>query len=140
VPSGTLDIWATPVATYTWKDWAVWSAANTFGTVDLFVVSFDLSGAPADGGIDQIVWLWQDICTFSEGDGSGTDLPAPLYGRVPVDNQHQYVIWVRCETDAGSQGTGFIRTSGARGQLAATIPCITWTFTGDGRPVGTRHP
>jgi hypothetical protein len=140
LPSGTLDIWATPVASYVWKDWAAWSAADTFGAIDLFVVPFDLSGNPADGGIDQIVWLWQDDCSFSEGDGSGTDRPAPLYGRLPVDNQHQYVIWVRCEIDAGSQGKGLISTSGARAQLVATIPFITWTFTGYEWPVVTAHP
>lgn len=131
-PSGVLDIWTTPVASWSWKDWAVLSAAGTYGTVDLFVLSYDLHGNVTGVALDPYIWLWNDESTASETDGHRTDYAFSLGGQIHVDNSQQYIIWVRFDVDAAAYGHSLFTTAGAHAQLSGVIPSITWTFTGFG--------
>lgn len=126
--NGNLQIWSSPAFAYEWWTYCGLASAHADGWIGLYVGSYDLTGAPTGAVVDQQVTLWSDDSWFTgagdhQGSNSGFGLYAPP---VPVDQDHQYIIWVWCGGDVSAAGWGLFSGSGAGDSLQVHAPYITW--------------
>jgi hypothetical protein len=94
----------------------------------LYVGSYDLTGAPTGAVVDQQVTLWTDDSWFRgagghQGSNPGFGLYAPP---IPVDQDHQYIIWVWCGGDISADGWGLLSGAGADDDFQVHVPYIGW--------------
>jgi hypothetical protein len=126
---GILRIWASPALNYDWGDWCVLDGAGSDGWVGLYIGEYDVGGGGfVTAPVDQQASLWSDNSWWSGvGGQQGSNSGYPLFAELNVDNDHFYEIWVWGGTDVYAAGWGGLFSgSGAGGDLAATIPSITW--------------
>jgi hypothetical protein len=127
--NGFLRVSATPGFNFWWIDNEVFSNAHTDGFIGLYVATSDLSGFDTGPVVDQVNMLWNHDCpNFHADNDQGSSSGYALNAGFPVDNDHQYAIWVWCGVDASSGGHNWFYSSGAIDTLSATVPSITWEF------------
>lgn len=126
---GFLQVWANPALNFDWGDWCVMDGAGSDGWVGLYIGEYDVNGGGfVSAPVDQQINLWSDNSWWSGvGEQEGSNSGYPLYALLEVDNDHFYEIWVWGGTDVYAAGWGNpFWGSGAGGDLAATVPSISW--------------
>lgn len=128
VPSGLLNIWSTPAFSYAWADYCQTDGASADGWIGLYVNSFDLAGGDTGAVVDMQWSLWSDSSwwngTWGEATNSGFALRWPP---IPVDQDHQYVIWVWMGGDVSGGGwSNPFWGSGAFDIMNVAVPSISW--------------
>ena len=128
---GTLSISATLSFTYSWSTICGFASAHSDGWVGLAVEQFDLAGFPAGMLVDQrISQWWADASWADTRIYSGSNNAFQLMASCTVDSQHVYHLWVRCGGSISGAGfTNRIGGSGARSEIIASVPSITWELT-----------
>ena len=126
--NGSLQIWSTPAFNYLWGTVCDLASAHADAWIGLYVGSYDLAGSFVGEVIDQRITLWTDDSwlygsRLNTGSNSGYGIYAPP---IPVDRQHQYIIWVWCGGEVSADGFHLFNGSGAVDQLNISVPSITW--------------
>jgi hypothetical protein len=62
---------------------------------------------------------------LNQGSNSGYG----LFASIPVDRQHQYIIWVWCGGDVSADGFSTFWGSGASDMLDVSVPSISWQLS-----------
>jgi hypothetical protein len=126
--TGILRVWANPALNFDWGDWCVLDGAGSDGWVGLYVGEYDVDGGGfVASPVDQQASLWSDNSWWAGvGEQEGSNSGYPLFAELDVDSDHFYEIWVWGGTDVYAAGWGTFSGSGSGGDLAATVPSITW--------------
>lgn len=132
ITNGSLHIWANPGLNYAWQSNCNLLHSESYGWIGLHVESFDVAGGLVGSPVDQKISLWGNAChSFGPGPQNGSYAAYPLSANLPVDTDHNYILWVRAQAHIEADGSGlFGSNSSALAEMALTVPSITWELAG----------
>jgi hypothetical protein len=127
---GTLQIWSAPSFNYFWGTVCDLDSAHADAWIGLFVGSYDLAGRWTGAVVDQQITLWSDDSfVYGSRSNPGSNSGYGLFASIPVDRQHQYIIWVWCGGDVSADGFHILWGSGASDMLDVSVPSISWQLS-----------
>jgi hypothetical protein len=126
--TGLLRVWSNPALNFNWGDWCCLDGAGSDGWLGLYIGEYDADGGGFERAlVDQQINLWSDSSWWTGvGGQEGSNSGYPLQATLEVDNAHFYEIWVWGGTDVYAAGWSTFWGSAAGGELAASVPSVTW--------------